>query len=164
MRRVVGALLAALAVAGCSTPGPPEVTFFADGDTATAAPLKYCDAQIQSCEQNGAPATLKVRAGKPVQLSLPSEVFETPWALNVQYLDAAGKPQPVHQKVFTDTENPQHAYTVTPPVPGAQLLVVEVQQLGAAYAADEQGNPILDEAGQPQLLVRGVWSLRITPA
>ncbi|PXY30971.1 DUF2771 family protein [Prauserella muralis] len=161
MRARVGALLAcgALALAGCSAPGPPEVTFFADGDSIRADPLIYCDALLESCERGGKPASLKVRPGKPVQVSLPSDVSETPWALNVQYLDAQGRPQPVRQQVFTD--GTQHAYTVTPGSPRDQLVVVEIQQLGAAYAADSRGNPILDENGQPQLVVRGVWSLRI---
>lgn len=164
MRRLVVALLAAGAVtlAGCSAPSVPQLTFYADGESTTAEPLSYCDAMLTSCETGGKAATLRVRAGKPVQVSLPSEVSETPWALNVQFLGADGKPRPVRQQVFTD--GTQHAYTVEPDSPGDQLLVVEVQQLGAAYAADKQGNPIVDENGQPQLVVRGVWSLRIDPS
>ncbi|NIJ10318.1 hypothetical protein FHU38_000662 [Saccharomonospora amisosensis] len=164
MRRLVVALLAggAVTVAGCSAPSAPEITFYADGESATAEALSYCDAKLTSCETGGEPANLRVREGKPVQVSLPSDVSSTPWALNVQFLGADGKPRPVRQQVFTDGK--QHAYTVVPDSPGDQLLVVEVQQLGAAYAADEQGNPIVDENGQPQLVVRGVWSLQIEPA
>jgi uncharacterized lipoprotein NlpE involved in copper resistance len=163
MRRSVVALLAGatLTLAGCSAPQAPEITFFADGDTVRAEPLSYCDALVRDCETGGKPATLEVRPGKPVQISLPSKVSETPWVLNVQYLDAKGEPQPVRQQVFTDGS--QHAYTVTTG-PREQLVVVEVQQLGAAFAADKQGNPIMDENGQPQLVVRGVWSLQVAPA
>ncbi len=154
---------AVAAVAGCSAPPQPEVTFFADGDTERAAPLRYCDALLTSCEPTrGEPATLDVRPGMPVQVSVPSEVARTPWVVNIQYLDDQGRPQPVRQEVFTSGE--RHAYTALPEAPGDQLLVVEVQQLGAAYAADAQGDPILDEAGEPQLVARAVWSLRIQPS
>ncbi|WP_199431339.1 DUF2771 family protein [Qaidamihabitans albus] len=162
MRRVLVALLAggALTMAGCSAPGPPEVSFYTDGESVRAEPLVYCDVLLKSCDQHGGPATLRTRPGKPVQVSLPADVSRTPWAVNVQYLDAEGRPQPVRQEVFTD--GTQHAYTVEP-APGERLLVVEIQQLGGAYAADAQGEPILDEAGEPQLVVRGVWSLQLDP-
>src|SRR5699024_9403436 len=97
---------------------------------------------------------------KPVQVSLPSDVSETPWALNVQYIDADGIAR-VNQEVLTD--GTQSAYTVTPE-PDDQLVVVEVQQFGAAYASNEQGEPILDEDGEPQLVMRGVLSRQIDAA
>ncbi len=67
----------------------------------------------------------------------------------------------MQQEVFTD--GTRHAHTVIPESAEHQILVVEVQQLGAAYAVDEKDEPILDENGQPQLVVRGVWSLQINP-
>ncbi|MFC4002141.1 DUF2771 family protein [Prauserella oleivorans] len=163
MRRAVGALLAgaAVTVAGCSAPPDPAITFYADGETAHAEPLIYCDALLRECDEGAEPVRLKVRPGRPVQVSLPADVSETPWALNVQYRTPDGR-QPLRQQVFTNGK--QHAYTVTPPSPDHQVLVVEIQQLGAAYAADERGNPIVDENGQPQLVVRGVWSLQVDPA
>lgn len=162
MRRLVAPLLAAFAVvlAACSAPPSPEVTFYTDGESIRAAPLSYCDALLTSCAAEGEPVTLQARPGKPVQVSLPSEIADTPWVLNVQYFDAAGEAQ-IRQEVFTD--GTQSAYTVAPE-PHDQLLVVEVQQFGAAYAADEQGDPITDERGEPQLVMRGVWSLQIEPA
>ncbi|PRX50237.1 uncharacterized protein DUF2771 [Prauserella shujinwangii] len=164
MRRVLVALLTggALVTAGCSAPGAPEVSFYADGDTVRAQPLIYCDALVRDCERGGTAATLKARPGEPVQVSVPADVAETPWAVNVQYLGPDGSPRPVRQEVFTDGE--QHAYTARPDSPEGQLVVVEIQQLGAAYAANERGEPILDEAGQPQLVVRGVWSLQVEPS
>lgn len=161
MRRFVVALLAggALTLAGCSAPPNPEITFFADGESVQAEPLSYCDAQLKSCDTAGKPAHLTIRPGTPLQISLPAAVSGTPWALNVQYLDEGGTPQ-LRQQVFTD--GTQHAYTVES-APHEQLVVVEVQQIGAAYAADAQGNPIVDENGNPQLVARGVWSLQVEP-
>lgn len=162
MRRIVLLLAcAALAVAGCSTPGPPKITFYADGDSVRAAPLRYCDALLRECEQSGSKAALTVREGEPVQISVPGDVARTPWLVNVQYLTESGQPQ-LEQEVFTSGD--QHAFTVNAGGPAAQLVVVEVQQIGAAYAVDEQGQPILDPAGNPQLVARGIWSLQITPA
>ncbi|MEU3274698.1 DUF2771 family protein [Saccharomonospora sp. NPDC006951] len=163
MRRALMALLAggAVTLTGCSATPPPEITFFADGETATAVPLMYCDALVRSCEPIGDAATLKVRPGKPVQISVPSEIAETPWLVNVQYLNADGEVQPVKQEVFTTGD--RLAYTITPDSPDDQLVVVEIQQLSGAYAANQQDEPLLDESGQPQLVVRGVWSLQIDP-
>lgn len=165
MRRSVVALCAgsAIAVAGCSAPQPPEVTFFTDGETVDAGPLSYCDALLSDCTvTEGDPAVLSSRPGLPVQVSVPSEVADTPWLVNVQSVDSEGNLQPVSQEVFTDGS--RHAYTAVPPSPEDQVLVVEIQQLGAAYAVDDRDQPILDESGQPQLVVRGVWALQIDPA
>ncbi len=153
----------AAVLAGCSAPAPPEVTFYADGESVRAEPLRYCDALVTSCEpEPGEPAVLDVRAGEPVQISVPADVAETPWLVNVQYTDSEGTVRPIRQDVFTPDE--RHAYTAVPQAPAEQLLVVEVQQLGGAYAADAQGNPIVDESGQPQLVARAVWALRIDPS
>ncbi|WP_158881879.1 DUF2771 family protein [Amycolatopsis anabasis] len=164
MRRVLAVLfvLGAVVVTGCSAPGPPEVTFYADGHTVNAQPLINCDALLKQCEQHQeSTVSLKVRPGKPVQISVPKEVTDTPWVVNVQYTNEKGEYQPVKQEYFSPGS--KHAYTATPNVPGGQLAVVEIQQLGAAYAADQAGNPILDEAGNPQLVVRALWSLQVQP-
>ncbi|SFB62261.1 Protein of unknown function [Amycolatopsis marina] len=153
---------AALTLVGCSAPdGGPEVTFFADGEAVESGPLVHCDVLIRRCEQGGDPAKLRARAGRPVQISVPSEVSDAPWVVNVQYADANGEPRPVKQEFFSP--GTRHAYTATGDAPGDQLLVVEVQQLGAAYAADEDVNPLLDAAGNPQLVARAVWSLQLIP-
>ena len=146
-------------VTGCSTVGPPEVTFYADGHTVNAAPFQYCDVLVRNCTK-GNPASLKVRAGKPVQISVPSDVADTPWLVITQYVDASGEPK-VKQQFFAPKA--KLAYTATGDAPTDSVLVVEVQQLGAAFAADAQGNPILDENGNPQLVARGIWSLQLKP-
>ncbi|MGC7098020.1 DUF2771 family protein [Amycolatopsis lurida] len=152
----------AFVLSGCSPVPPPEVTFFADGNTVRTGPFIHCDARVASCEQNdGAEARLKVRPGKPVQISLPKEIVDTPWLVNVQYQDAAGNLQPVKQEFFSPGR--QHAYTATAG-PGDQLVVVEIQQISAATAIDGTGAAIEDEQGNPQLVVRGIWTLQVEPA
>ncbi|RBM10260.1 DUF2771 domain-containing protein [Prauserella sp. PE36] len=167
MRRAVVAVLGAAAVvlAGCSGTHFPEVTFYADGESVAAEPMdQYCDGMLKECEPAGERVSLKVRPGKSVQVSLPSEVTSTVWTLYAEYRDASGAVKLLPPRTFTDRDDPQQAVTVTPENPTDQLLTVEIQQLGGVYAADQQGNPILDENGNPQLLARGVWSLKIDPA
>lgn len=160
-RRLFGVVAAgALALTGCSaTAGPPEVTFYGDGRTVDAGPVIHCDAVVSKCDKYpDATAKLQVRKGMPVQISVPSEVSDTPWLVNVQYADANGNLQ-LKQQYFS----PSSRLTYTADPGGDQLVVVEVQQLGAAYAADQQGNPILDENGNPQLVARAFWSLQVQP-
>jgi hypothetical protein len=149
----------ALALTGCSTTvGPPEITFYGDGHTVDAQPVIHCDALVRACDKKPeAIVTLKVRKGMPVQISVPSEISDTPWLVNVEYADASGKEQ-IKQQFFAPGS--RLAYTATAGT-GEQLVVVEVQQLSAAYAADQAGNPILDENGNPQIVARAYWSLQI---
>lgn len=160
-RRAVACLLAgaAVSVSACAAPGAPEVSFYADGKAVNATPLIYCDEVVSSCENDeDAAVKIPVRPGMPVQISLPSEIVDTPWVVNVQYANAAGQVQPIKQEFFS--QDSRRAYTAAGSAPGDQVLVVEIQQLGAAYAADAAGNPIPDDEGNPQLVVRGVWSLQ----
>lgn len=149
----------ALALTGCSaTVSPPEITFYGDGHTVEAQPVIHCDALVRTCDKKPqAIVTLKVRKGMPVQISVPSEVSDTPWLVNVEYADANGNEQ-IKQQFFAPSS--RLAYTATAGA-GGQLVVVEVQQLSAAYAADQAGNPILDENGNPQIVARAYWSLQI---
>ncbi|WP_253826695.1 DUF2771 family protein [Prauserella aidingensis] len=160
MRRAVGALLAcaALFVTGCSAAPDPEVTFYADGDSTVAAPLIYCDEVLKQCGDEHRPVNLDVRPGMPVQVSVPGSVADTPWVIIVQYVNTETGKESIDQQAFTDGS--QHAYTATPPTSKDRVAVIEVQQIGAAYGVDQQGNPIVDENGQPQLVTRGIWSLQ----
>lgn len=161
--RLCGLLAAgALALTGCSaTVGPPQVTFYGDGHAVNAGPAVHCDTLVRNCDKHPEDiVTLKVRKGMPVQISVPSEVRDTPWLVNVEYADAKGNEQ-LKQQFFAPGST--LAYTATPGGPDNQLVVVEVQQIGAAYAADQAGNPILDENGNPQLVARAYWSLQIRP-
>jgi hypothetical protein len=151
-----------LALTGCAPVGPPEVTFFSDGHTVEAKPLIDCDALVRDCTKYpDATVTLKVRPGKPVQISVPSDISDTPWLVITQYADPSGTLKAKEQYFQRGT---QLAYTATADAPADQLVVIEVQQLGAAFAADASGNPILDQNGNPQLVARAYWSLQIQPS
>ncbi|GAA5111807.1 DUF2771 family protein [Haloechinothrix salitolerans] len=161
-KTALGVLLGALALitTSCADAGPPEVSIYADGEHTRVAPLKYCDVLINDCDATpDARATLPIRPGEPVQISVPAEIAETPWLVNVQGLSADGTPLPVRQEFFAPGES--HAYTARPANPGERLLVVEVLQLGGAYAGGTDGKPITDAEGNPQLLARGWWSLQL---
>ncbi|WP_028849606.1 DUF2771 family protein [Thermocrispum municipale] len=147
-RRILAVLLAALAlVAGCSAPSPPEVTVYADGKAVQLAPVQYCDVQVTDCQANPqAAGTLTLRPGKPMQISVPPDVADSPWVVYVQTVDAQGKPQPVQRTFFAPDES--YAYTARP-APGQRLLTVEVQQAGARF--DQNG----------EVLARGVWSVQL---
>lgn len=148
-----------LALSGCTAPGPPEVTFYSDGHTVTAKPLINCDALVRNCSKYpDAEVRLKARPGMPVQVSVPSEIGDTPWLVITQYADAGGALK-AKQQYFS--RNSKLAYTATPDSPAGRVVVVEVQQLGAAFAADQAGSPILDESGNPQLVARAYWSLQV---
>lgn len=152
---------AVLTLSGCAPAGPPEVTFYSDGHTVDAKPLIDCDVLVRNCSKDpNATVNLRARPGKPVQVSVPSDVGDTPWLVITQYADATGALKAKQQYL---PRNTKLAYTATPNAPGDQLVVVEVQQLGAAFAADPSGKPILDENGNPQLVARAYWSLQIQP-
>lgn len=152
---------AALALSGCAPVGPPQVTFYADGHTVDAKPVVSCDALARNCSKApNAEVSLKIRPGKPVQVSVPSAIGDTPWLVITQYANPDGTLDAKQQYFGPKT---RLAYTATPGTPNGQIVVVEVQQLGAAFAADAAGNPILDEDGNPQLVARAYWSLQVQP-
>ncbi|MEC3978590.1 DUF2771 family protein [Amycolatopsis sp. H20-H5] len=158
MRRTrVMALLAAggFVVAGCSAPGPAEVTFFADGKTVNVTPLAACDPKTGKCSSDpDAAGKLKVRPGKPVQISVPGEIADSLWKVTAQYVNAKGEPQPLQETLVTSRD--RYAYTVTPPSASDQILVVEIAQ---AAAISRTGNP---EDAEP--ITIALWSLQIDPA
>lgn len=159
VRRVLTVLVCAVVMlAGCSKPppGPPEVTFATDGTTVPARPFLYCDVMVTSCERNeGAVASLAVPPGKPVTISVPGEVAESPWSVVVQYRAGNGE-QREPETVATFVPGERHDYTVRLDDAAAQLQTVEVKQAGAKQ---EPG-----ATSEIQLLARGVWSLRVQTA
>lgn len=164
LSRVIAAALVASAVlltAGCTASGPPEITVHADGDTITVRPLRYCDVLVRECrDEGGEQGHLTTLPGQAVQISVPGEVAETPWAVSVQSESPGGAPLPVSEEFFSPDE--RFAYTAVPARPDQRILVVEVRQLGAAwtvYADDDDGEPNLDER---MPTVRGWWSVRFS--
>ncbi|WP_169514533.1 DUF2771 family protein [Actinokineospora enzanensis] len=155
MRRVVTAALtctAAIVVAGCAAPGPPEVTFYADGASAAAAPTVYCriDTARKGCVgDDAAEVALRVRKGKTVQVSVPSELADSAWGLTFTYLDRDGNLQAAGSRLFIAPNSRKHAFTLATLGADDQLVAVEVQKV-----------TFVD--GQP--LPLGRWALRVDPA
>jgi hypothetical protein len=157
VRRTVLALALAALAAGCSKEAPPqpkpEVTFSIDGGSVTARPLMHCDVMVTACDQDAnAQAKLLVPPGKPVRITVPPEVAESPWSVAIEYKTAAGE-QKEPATVATFVPNQAHDYTVTLPGPGDQLQTVEVKQASAKQ------DPAV--TGDIQLLARAVWSLQV---
>ncbi|MFE0023052.1 DUF2771 family protein [Amycolatopsis sp. NPDC059021] len=157
MRRSrVVALLAAggFAVAGCSAPGPAEVTFFADGHTIRVTPLTLCDLKSAKCVPDpDAAGSLKVRPGRPVQISVPGDIAKSLWKVTAQYVNSKGEPQPLMENIITLRD--RYAYTVTPPSKDDQIQVIEIAQ---ASVITRTGNP---EDAEP--ITTALWSLQVQP-
>ena len=149
------AALAVVAAAGCSDPPAPqpEVTFSIDGGSVSARPLMHCDVMVTACDRDAnAQAKMAVPPGKPVRITVPQEVAESPWSVAIEYKTAAGE-QREPATVATFVPNQAHDYTVTLPGPADQLQTVEVKQAGAKQ------DPAV--TGDIQLLARAVWSLQV---
>ncbi|MBP2340528.1 hypothetical protein JOF41_006706 [Saccharothrix coeruleofusca] len=153
MRKVLTVLLLALA-AGCAAPTDPEVTFYADGEAINVEPTQYCDLESENCEVDvEAAGVLRVRPGKPVQISVPGELAESAWSVKFTYRNARGEQQePLRSKLFTANE-PRYAYTLVLPNPDDQLESVEVQQYGARIETST--------TGAFDFVARGTWVLSV---
>jgi hypothetical protein len=154
--RVVAVLAAGgFAVAGCSAPGPAEVTFYADGHTIRVGPIGNCDITTGVCAADpGAAGTLKVRPGRSIQISVPKEVAETPWKITAQYVNGKGEPQPLKEDIITTRD--RYAYTVTPPAKDDQIVVVEIAQ---ATVISRTGDP-----NDAEPITTALWSLQVRPS
>ncbi|MGQ0837008.1 DUF2771 family protein [Actinokineospora sp.] len=149
MRRALIAVLACAVVglAGCAAPPPPEVTFFADGETARTAPQVFCEIGATACLRNDdAAAELRIRKGRPVQVSVPSDVAQSPWGVVFSYLDRDGQRVDASSRIIFPREN-QLAYTLRLPDNAERLLFAGVQKLAVANG--------------DQLLVSGYWMLKV---
>ncbi|QQQ76916.1 DUF2771 family protein [Saccharothrix sp. 6-C] len=154
MRRVL-IPVSLLVLAGCAAaPTDPEVTFHADGRTINVRPSQYCDLQSENCDVTpDAVGVLRVRPGKPVQISVPGDLADTAWSVKFTYRNARGEPQePLRSKLFTERE-PRYAYTLVLPNPDDQLESVEVQQYGARIESST--------TGAFDFVARGTWVLSV---
>ncbi|MEU4738838.1 DUF2771 family protein [Actinosynnema sp. NPDC023658] len=146
--------LSLLVLAGCAAPTDPEVTFYADGEAINVRPSQYCDLQSENCAVDAdAVGVLRVRPGRPVQISVPGELAETAWSVKFTYRNARGEQQePLRSKLFTQRE-PRFAYTLVLPNRDDQLESVEVQQYGARIEAGD--------TGAFDFVARGTWVLSV---
>ncbi|HEV2783873.1 MAG TPA: DUF2771 family protein [Actinophytocola sp.] len=156
MHRIPIALAAtALLLAACGDDPPPlpEVSFTAEGTTVSARPFLHCDVMVTKCDRDdAAQARMPVPPGKPVTVTVPREVADSPWSVVIQYRTATGE-QKDPETVATFVPHERSDYTVQPPTPDAQLQTIEIKQ---ASAKQEPG-----ATSEIQLLARAVWSLQI---
>jgi hypothetical protein len=148
VRRLVIASLAAVVLAGCSAPPPPEVTFFAAGTTIRLSPSPACDPQTQECQPTG---DLAIPGGKLLNISVPSQIAESPWVVVFRFRTADGTEQKARTAIFKSGE--RYAYTLTPPTAGDQLTHVEVQRIAGISADPAQGINVVTDAS---------WALNVT--
>lgn len=126
----------------------PTITAFADGTTVTVEPYLYCPVEAPLCDPDGASASLPVRAGRPLQLSLPSEITSAPWIVAAVYSDGSGT------VVETDTLYlPDQKLGLTvPPVDedGRKLLGVEIRLPSGVIST---------ETAQEEIISHAIWSI-----
>jgi hypothetical protein len=136
-------LLGLVAIAGsvvaCSKP-EPSVSFFSAGHSINTLPIQYCNAAVTACyTADGQAATLRVPAGKPLQISVPSDVADAVWVVVFKYKDGNGAVQQDRSPVFPSSS--QFAYTLTMPTPSDQLVLAQVQEIGAVTMAPSDTAP-----------------------
>ncbi|MGI5125966.1 DUF2771 family protein [Pseudonocardia sp. CA-107938] len=157
MRRALLLIVLALSVTACSSApdGPPQVTFTANGQSATARPTQYCDAAFADCRNDAeAPVELRVPPGTPVQVSVPAEISSTPWLIVFTTVATDGTRTDGRTPLFTPA-HPTSTYELTLPQPTDRLLTAQVQQLGAPPQANEDN-------GGVDFPARATWVLTTT--
>jgi hypothetical protein len=153
-------VLALLPVACGSAPapgpqGPPQVTFAAAGQSATARPTQYCNVEFSDCRNDAeAPVSLRVPPGVPVQVSVPKEVSSTPWLIVFTTVANDGTRTDGRTPLFTPA-TPTDTYELTLPQPTDRLLTAQVQQLGAPPQANADNGGI-------DFPARATWVLTTT--
>jgi len=142
----------ALAAAGCGGgDGPPQVTFAADGTTVVAGATQYCDVRLENCAADPkAAVVLRVPPGKPVEISVPEAIGETPWLVVFGYRTGAGERVNARSDLFASNE--RRDYTLLLPAADDQLETVEVQQISGALAPGPDG---------VEFPTRGTWVLSV---
>ena len=138
-----------LVLSGCSLQRhDPEVTFYANGKTIRVEPTIYCDIAGENCAEKNAPASLKVPAGKVVQISVDGQLADGLWEVVCVYENAAKVQEGCTSPLLGKGEN--YTYTLAVPNDSDQLLRIEVHEAAGAVL----------ETGQP--LMRGSWVVDIT--
>ncbi|GAB3282995.1 DUF2771 family protein [Parasphingorhabdus pacifica] len=131
--------VAGIAVAGCSAPTEPQVTFYSHGNSVEVQPAQYCDASGEDCAPPPADPVgeLEVPPDTPLQISVPQEVATTPWQVAFVYRTDTGEEINGRSEVFSPTQ--RHSYTLRLPPEGTQLEHVEVQQFSAVLTPGPEG-------------------------
>lgn len=131
--------VAGIALAGCSAPAEPQITFYSHGDSVEVEPARYCDATGENCAPPPANPVgeLPVPEKAPLQISVPEEVATTPWQVAFIYRSTDGQERDGRSPVFAPNE--RHAFTLHLPPDGARLEHVEVQQFSAMLTAGSEG-------------------------
>jgi hypothetical protein len=128
-----------IALAGCSTPAEPEITFYSHGTSIEVAPAHFCDPGGDACSppRPDAVGKLRVPDRAPLQISVPKEVASTPWQVAFIYRGIHGEELDSRSPVFSP--NQQFSYTLRVPPDGARLEHVEVQQFSALLTEGAEG-------------------------
>ncbi|MDX3658369.1 DUF2771 family protein [Streptomyces sp. ID05-26A] len=138
-----------LVLSGCSLQQhDPEVTFYANGKTIRLEPTIYCDVEGSNCAEKNAPGTLKVPAGKVVQISVDGQLADGLWEVVCVYENAARVQEGCTSPLLGKGDD--FTYTLAVPNDSDQLLRIEVHEAAGAVL----------ETGQP--LMRGSWVVDIT--
>jgi Protein of unknown function (DUF2771) len=154
-RWVVAVAVVSLALSACEAP-KPDVTFYGNRTAIETGPTRWCDvdqaAQTVNCTEADAGDVphLSMGAGRGVQINIPGEVGETPWAVYFRYLDADGELQDARSEIIRDG---RLSYTLEPLDEADQLVYVEVRsgfvltagaQTGVDFAATQSWLLLID--------------------
>jgi hypothetical protein len=124
-------------LAGCASPHPPEVTFYADGTTVRLSPAQFCKPNAEQCDGDpSARGRLAVPGGKPLNISVPAQVAEAPWVVLFKYRKATGVEEQGRTEIFRASDK-RFAYTLHLPTAGDQLTDVEVQRIANISAGPD---------------------------
>ncbi|MCA1186449.1 MULTISPECIES: DUF2771 family protein [unclassified Saccharopolyspora] len=136
---LLAAPLGVVALAGCSAPSAPQVTFYSHGEAIEVAPARFCDATGENCAPPAEDPVGKLRVPEksPLQISVPGEVSATPWQVSYIYRGVDG--QEVEGRTGVIRPDERHSYTLRIPPDGTRLEHVEVQQYSGLLVLGEDG-------------------------
>ncbi len=132
----------------------PRVSAYADGRYEEVEPFRYCPVQEPLCDYEGTTATMPVREGHPLQLSLPGAISENPWGFASVY----GNPDSGDVVEADEYFAPGTRNTLTvPPVneDGLVLIGVEVRLPSGVIDVDTD---------QEEIVSHAIWSIATTTA
>ncbi|MDO3650356.1 DUF2771 domain-containing protein [Nocardia mangyaensis] len=130
----------------------PEITAYAHGKSVTVAPFMYCTVRMEDCAY-GETTPLRVPSGMPVQISLPSEIVDSPWLIQLIYQRPDGEQV---DRVLSFADYPARARALTiesQPEPDLRLAGIEVQLPILARDVD---------TGRESYIPHAAWSI-VTP-